>query len=111
MHPQWKNPKKTTATRKTLALYLMELLQTQGAIISYNDPHIATLPAMRNYQVKELASEPLTPEYLAGQDCILIATDHSEYDVDFIARHASLIVDTRNMMVRAAGGDAQVFKA
>ena len=43
-----------------------------------------------------MASQPLTAEYLAAQDCVLIATDHSAYDYDFIVRHARLVVDTRN---------------
>ena len=42
------------------------------------------------------ATTPLTPEFLAGLDCVLIATDHSAYDYDMIVRNAPLIIDTRN---------------
>ena len=38
----------------------------------------------------------LTAEYLQSLDCVLIATDHSSYDYEFIVRHAPLVVDTRN---------------
>ncbi|GIW90663.1 MAG: UDP-N-acetyl-D-glucosamine dehydrogenase [Pirellulaceae bacterium] len=82
--------------RESPSFKLMELLLRRGAIISYNDPHIPVLPAMRHYQVPRLASEDLTADWLASQDCILIATDHSAYDWDFIVRHAHLVVDTRN---------------
>ncbi len=82
--------------RESPAFKLMELLIARGAIISYNDPHIPVLPSMRHYHVPRLASEELTPDWLALQDCLLIATDHSVYDWDFIVRHARLIVDTRN---------------
>src|SRR6185503_8900499 len=82
--------------RESPSFKLMELLQERGAIISYNDPHIPHLPAMRNFHVPELSSQPLTPEYLRSQDCVLIATDHSSYDWRFIAEHSRLIVDTRN---------------
>ncbi|MGV2339506.1 MAG UNVERIFIED_CONTAM: hypothetical protein LVR18_37725 [Planctomycetaceae bacterium] len=41
-------------------------------------------------------STPLTPEFLAAQDCVLISTDHSAFDYAFIAQHSRLIVDTRN---------------
>lgn len=82
--------------RESPSFKLMELLIERGAIVSYNDPHIPVLPPMRHYRVPALASEPLTADYLAAQDCVLVATDHSVYDWDFIAEHARLIVDSRN---------------
>ena len=66
---------------------------------------------MRHYDVPRLESEPLTPEYLARQDCVLVATDHSAYDWEMIAQHAPLVVDTRNAMCDVAGGHADVRKA
>ena len=97
--------------RESPSFKLMQLLQERGAIISYNDPHIEMLPAMRHYDVPRLASEPLTADYLARQDCVLIATDHSVYDWDFVARSASLIVDTRNATVGVAAAAGKVWKA
>jgi UDP-N-acetyl-D-glucosamine dehydrogenase len=82
--------------RESPSFKLIELLQERGAAISYSDPHIPVLPSMRHYDVPPLSSECLTAEYLAAQDCILIATDHSAFDWNFIAQHARLIVDTRN---------------
>jgi UDP-N-acetyl-D-glucosamine dehydrogenase len=41
-------------------------------------------------------STPLSAEYLAAQDCVVIATDHTAYDYEFIAAHSRLVVDTRN---------------
>jgi UDP-N-acetyl-D-glucosamine dehydrogenase len=97
--------------RESPSFKLMELLLARGAILSYNDPHIPVLPAMRHYHVPRFASEPLTAEYLASQDCILIATDHSAYDWDFIAKHARLIVDTRNATRNVKETRAKIFKA
>ena len=51
---------------------------------------------MRHHDVPAMESVELTPEFLAAQDCVLIATDHSSYDYDFIVRHAPLVIDTRN---------------
>ena len=51
-----------------------------------------------------MASTTLTPEFLAAQDCVLIATDHSAYDYEFIVRHAPLVVDTRNATKNVAEG-------
>ena len=50
---------------------------------------------MRMYDFKK-ASVPLTEKSLKSYDCVVVATDHSCYDYDFILRHAGLVVDTRN---------------
>jgi UDP-N-acetyl-D-glucosamine dehydrogenase len=97
--------------RESPSFKLMELLQEKGAILSYNDPHIPTLPSMRHYQVPRLASEPITPEYLASQDCVLIATDHSAYDYEQIVRYAALVVDTRNATGGITLGREKIYKA
>ena len=93
--------------RESPSFELMELLLAGGAVLTYNDPHVPRLPRMRHYNVPDMASCPLTPEYLAAQDCVLIATDHSAYDYDFIVRHARLVIDTRNATKKVSGGDGR----
>ena len=68
-------------------------------------------PPMRHFDVPRLASAPLTPEFLASQDCVLIATDHSAYDYDFIVRHAPLVVDTRNATKNVKHSRGKIWKA
>ncbi|MEY6432372.1 nucleotide sugar dehydrogenase, partial [Thioalkalicoccus limnaeus] len=80
--------------RESPAIELMELLQHKGAVISYSDPHVPRFIPMRRHDF-DLASVPLTPETLAGADCVLLATDHDRFDYDLIKAHARLIVDTR----------------
>ena len=96
--------------RESPSFELMKLLMERGAVISYNDPHIPRLPQMRHHDVPELESQPLTPEYLSEQDCILIATDHSAYDYHFIVQHAQLIVDTRNACANVDGNSEKIYK-
>ncbi|HEV2177249.1 MAG TPA: nucleotide sugar dehydrogenase [Terriglobia bacterium] len=81
--------------RESPSLRIMKLLQVQGAAVDYHDPYFPRLHKMREYDFK-LASVDLTPESLGGYTAIVIATDHSSYDYDFIVRHARLVVDTRN---------------
>ena len=97
--------------RESPAFKLMEILSQKGAVLSYNDPYIPQLPSMRHYQVPELTSQNLTPEYLASQDCLLIVTDHSSYDFSFITQHAALIIDTRNATRNAVVGRERIRKA
>jgi len=97
--------------RESPSFKLMELLREQGAVLSYNDPFIPTLPRMRRYEPLDLASQPLTPAYLAAQDCVLIATDHSQYDWDEIVRHSRLVIDTRNVTRHVTQGREKIHKA
>ncbi|MEZ6116819.1 MAG: nucleotide sugar dehydrogenase [Pirellulaceae bacterium] len=81
--------------RESPSFKLMELLQNAGAELSYNDPHVPTLPCMRQYDFPQMHSQQLT-SVTASQDLVLIATDHSAYDYKFIVDHAQVVVDTRN---------------
>lgn len=97
--------------RESPSFALMEMLLDGGAIVTYNDPYIPKLPKMRHFRVPEMTSSELTPEFLASQDCVLIATDHSVYDYDFIVQHAPLVVDTRNATKNVKSGREKIRKA
>ncbi|WP_417848105.1 nucleotide sugar dehydrogenase [Thalassoglobus sp.] len=97
--------------RESPSFVLMELLLEWGADLSYNDPHVPKIPKMRHHDLPELISQELTAEYLAEQDCVLIATDHSAYDYDFIVEHTQLVVDTRNSTQHVASGRKKIRKA
>jgi UDP-N-acetyl-D-glucosamine dehydrogenase len=97
--------------RESPSFRLMELLLAAGAQVSYNDPHIPELPSMRHYDVPDMTSQPLTPEWVSSQDCILIATDHSVYDYSSIVEHARLVVDSRNATKAVTKGREKIVKA
>ena len=98
--------------RESPSFVLMELLLARGATLTYNDPHVPKLPKMRHHpSLPEMASQELTPEFLAGQDCVLIATDHSAYDYAEIVRHARLVLDTRNATSKVTAGREKIRKA
>ena len=48
-----------------------------------------------------MTSQPLTPEVLAGQDAVVIITDHALVDYELVARHAPLVIDTRGVYRRS----------
>jgi len=81
--------------RESPSLKIIQLLQERGAKVDYNDPYFERLHKMRQYDLG-LASVPLTEETLSSYDAVLIATDHSSYDYEFIVRNSQLVVDTRN---------------
>jgi len=97
--------------RESPSFELMDLLRERGAVLSYNDPHVPKLPQVRHHDVPDMDSQELTPEYLASQDCVLISTDHSAYDYDFIVKHSKLVVDTRNATKNVTSGREKIHKA
>jgi UDP-N-acetyl-D-glucosamine dehydrogenase len=96
--------------RESPAFPILEMLQGMGAVVSYNDPHVPQLPRMRRHSIR-MESSPLTEEFLAQQDCVVIVTDHSAYDYAWLARHASLIVDTRNALGKVPRSRCRIVKA
>jgi len=79
--------------RESPALTIIELLQKEGAQVSYNDPFFEYVGHGRKYKL-EMANTPL--ENLARFDAVLIITDHSTYDYRWIVEKSQLVIDTRN---------------
>jgi UDP-N-acetyl-D-glucosamine dehydrogenase len=97
--------------RESPGFELMDLLLKKGAIVSYNDPHIPELPRMRHWPHLSMTSTPLTPEFLASQDAVLISTDHTAFDYNFIVEHSQLVIDTRNATKAVTTGREKVVRA
>ena len=96
--------------RESPSFKLMEILIHKGAEVEYNDPYVPVLPSMRMYDIHRESIE-LTPENLAKYDCVLISTDHSAYDFEFIAQYSQLIVDTRNATEKVTQYKDKIVKA
>jgi UDP-N-acetyl-D-glucosamine dehydrogenase len=79
--------------RESPALTVIELLQKEGAQVSYHDPYFPFIGKGRKYDLQMKRTEL---EKLGQYDCILIVTDHSDYDYRRIVAESQLVVDTRN---------------
>jgi len=79
--------------RESPALTIIETLQKEGADVKYNDPFFAFVGRGRHYDL-QMKNTPL--DNLDQYDCVLIVTDHSDYDYKKIVDQAQLVVDTRN---------------
>ena len=86
--------------RESPALNVMKILQDKGAVLSYTDPYV---PVIREEGL-EFDSLALRNGYLGEVDCVVVLTDHREFDYAAVARTAPLVVDTRNAL-RACEGD------
>lgn len=79
-------------TRESPAIKVMQLLVGKVKKIAYNDPYV---PALK-LDGRQYRSAPVTRAALRRYDCVLVLTDHAKYDYGMIAKHARLILDTRN---------------
>jgi UDP-N-acetyl-D-glucosamine dehydrogenase len=79
--------------RESPSLTIIELLQKEGAQVSYHDPYFPMIGKGRKYDLQMKRS---SLDNLGQYDCVLIVTDHSDYDYPGIVREAQLVVDTRN---------------
>ena len=78
--------------RESPALDILYLLQDRGARLTYHDPFVPEL----DVEGFPFHSIELTDEVLERSDCVVVVTDHDEYDWQGIVDHANLVVDTRN---------------
>ena len=76
--------------RESPAIKIIDLLNYKGAKIDYHDPFVN--------KFRNLQSIDLTAENIQEYDSLIITTDHSEIDYELIGKHASLVIDTRNIM-------------
>ena len=79
--------------RESPSLTIIELLRAQGAEVLYNDPYHPKVGRGRHYNLN-MTSTPL--DDLQQYDCVLIVTDHSDYNFADIVRDSKLVVDSRN---------------
>jgi UDP-N-acetyl-D-glucosamine dehydrogenase len=96
--------------RESPSLELIELLQAKGAKVDYNDPHIPATHKQRRYNLK-MKSKPLSAAMLKQYDAVLISTNHSDYDYEWIVKNAGLIIDTRNATAAVKKGRSKIVKA
>ena len=58
-----------------------------------------------------MKSRKLSAKMLASYDCVLISTDHSDYDYNWIVKNSKLVVDTRNATAKVKDGRRKIVKA
>ena len=96
--------------RESPSLELIELLRHKGARVDYNDPYIPRTHKQREHDL-QMKSRKLTAKMLARYDVVLIATNHSDYDYNWIVKNAQLVVDTRNATAKIRSGRSKIVKA
>jgi len=82
--------------RESPSVRIMEILRAKGAKVDYSDPHIPVFPKIRGYSF-DLSSVSLSEKNISSYDCVLLATNHDDFDYELIRENAKLLVDSRGV--------------
>jgi UDP-N-acetyl-D-glucosamine dehydrogenase len=91
----------TNDIRESPALEVLHGLYEKGAFVYYSDPYVPSL----EIDNRTLKSTATTPEVLQSMDCVLVLTDHSNFNYEMIAAHSFLILDKRNALKDFSGSN------
>jgi UDP-N-acetyl-D-glucosamine dehydrogenase len=83
-------------TRESPPLAVLDRLLDKGAHVEYHDPFVPEIAV----NGRSLASVMIDEATVRDADCVVVATNHSSYDWQWIIEHAQLIVDTRNVTAK-----------
>ncbi|MEW6411989.1 MAG: nucleotide sugar dehydrogenase [Candidatus Zixiibacteriota bacterium] len=90
--------------RESPALDVINLLEKKGARVLYNDPFVPKF----NFNGHTHRSSKLTRDLLSKVDLVVIATDHTQYDYEWIVQNCKGVFDTRNATKKVKKGRQKI---
>lgn len=85
-------------TRESPSLEIIKILLKMGAFVKYNDPYFSDISKSKRIFL-DIDYVSLTKESLSSFDCVVLVTDHDNFDYKFIEENSKLIVDTRGKFI------------
>ncbi|MFC1589028.1 nucleotide sugar dehydrogenase [Pseudomonadota bacterium] len=82
--------------RESPSVEIMQMMQDVGAVVAYSDNYVPVFPKMRKYSF-DLTSVSLDVEAIQQYDCVVVGTNHDDFDYSLIQENAKLIVDARGV--------------
>lgn len=92
--------------RESPALIVMKLFEDAGAEVVYHDPFVPKFDD-HGYAKEGVA---LTAETVSGADLVVITTDHTPIDYEWVAANAQAILDTRNATRHVVANRARITR-
>jgi UDP-N-acetyl-D-glucosamine dehydrogenase len=92
--------------RESPAVDVIGLLRQKGADVKYHDPYISRI----SEDSFDLDSVPNLMETVEKVDCVVIITNHSQYNYKEIHDKAQCIVDTRNALGKSGRESPKVVR-
>ena len=82
--------------RESPSISILQLLEDKGAEVNYSDPFIPVFPDTRKYEFNRGSLE-INAQTLQDQDLVILCTDHTQFDYEFIRKESTEIIDTRGV--------------
>ncbi len=92
--------------RESPALDVVTLLRNHGAKVVYSDPYVPVV----HFDAGDMRSIKLTPATLRSADIVVILTDHTNFNYQWIVDNSKLIFDARNACKRVRNGRKKVIR-
>ena len=80
--------------RESPALEIIQLLLNSNALVKYSDPYFKKMPNLRKYKFN-IESIEITSQNLKKFDCVILTTDHDDFDYKMIEENSNFLIDTR----------------
>lgn len=103
--------------RESPAFKVIQLLLREGANVDYSDPYIETISISKGASHEQGAggaetmhSLPLVASVLESADLVIVTTDHSGVDYNWVSEHSKSILDTRNVTRSVASPRATTWR-
>jgi UDP-N-acetyl-D-glucosamine dehydrogenase len=81
--------------RESPAIDIIKLLLDKKAKVAYSDPFVPQFYLPRHNL--RLTHQHLTHDTIKDYDCVILVTDHNEFDFQLIKDNAKILVDTRGV--------------
>ena len=88
---------------------LLRLLGAKGAVVTFHDPLVPDL--VRAGEPFLLPSHPLTPAYLAAQDCVVFVARRPTSDPAWVVEHSRRVVDSCDATIGLLAGRERISRA
>lgn len=92
--------------RESPSILCIKQFQSAGADVSYHDPHVSSFDD--HHVGVAMTGVALSEAALREADLVVIATEHTTVDYEFVCKHAKAVLDTRNATKNVCGDKASV---
>ncbi|SFR12071.1 nucleotide sugar dehydrogenase [Desulfoscipio geothermicus] len=93
--------------RESPALRIIAMLLDEQADVVYHDPYVPSITLANSVSLKSIV---LSEDEIKKADCMLILTDHSCLDYNWLTEHAAVIIDARNATKDVKTGREKIVK-
>lgn len=87
--------------RESPSIKILSLLKNKNVNVSYHDPYVNEVKKLRKYDIRAKSID-INQINLKKQDLVVLLTNHSSFDYDFILKYSKIIIDTKGVFKKSS---------